>query len=139
MRRSLFCGFALLFACGLAGLGCKQGLGGRCVQASDCESGICSSYGESAAAGQCRASTTVATGGTGGGTGGSTGGSGGAAGAGGSSGGTGGAKASDAGLDAGGAAGDTHPDAQTRDAVSGDARRSDARPADARSDLAPDR
>jgi hypothetical protein len=46
-RRSSFGGLALLLVCALGGLACKQGVGGRCVQDSDCQSGICSGYGES--------------------------------------------------------------------------------------------
>jgi hypothetical protein len=58
MARSPIRGFAFLVACGLAGLGCKQNVGGRCVQDSDCESGICSVYGESANAGRCESATS---------------------------------------------------------------------------------
>ena len=68
-------------------VGCKQGLGDRCVQNSDCSTGIC--VGASVQGGHCAATSTVGTetgsGGSGAETG--SGGSGGGAGAGGEGGG----------------------------------------------------
>ncbi|MFL5307150.1 MAG: hypothetical protein ACJ8F1_18185 [Polyangia bacterium] len=80
-------------------VGCKQGNGDRCVQDSDCASGICSRAGVQG--GQCAASTTNETG-TGGSrsTGGQSGSGGGAAGEGGAAG-QDAAPASDAAQDAG--------------------------------------
>ncbi len=83
-------------------IGCQQGIGDRCVQNSDCSSGIC--VGAGVQGGQCRATATLP--GTGGGTGsgGSTGegGAGGEAGQGGEAGSQGGhaGSTSDAGRDA---------------------------------------
>ncbi len=59
MARSPFGGFALLLACALTGPGCQQSDGGRCVMNSDCLSGICSFYGESAMAGRCEAPASL--------------------------------------------------------------------------------
>ena len=55
------------FFAGLAGIACSQGLGGRCVQDSDCASGMCSATGETTEGGRCVApgSTIVPTTGTG--------------------------------------------------------------------------
>jgi hypothetical protein len=118
MSRSPFRAFALVFVCAgsaLLGFGCQQTVGGRCVQDSDCTTGICSFYGESAAAGHCEAPTVAtppdaAAGGTGGAGGaggvGGAGGAGGTAGVGGAGGsvggatGTGGAHDAAVGLDA---------------------------------------
>jgi len=58
----------VLLCSAFLGFGCKQGAGDRCVQNSDCETGIC--VGASVQGGHC-ASTT--TGGTETGTGGSSG------------------------------------------------------------------
>jgi hypothetical protein len=55
MRRASLI-LALSLACGLSSLGCKQGLGQRCEQNSDCESGVCTYNGlTSAMGGTCRA------------------------------------------------------------------------------------
>ncbi len=97
MPRSPLGGFGLLLACALAGLGCKQGVGGRCVQNSDCESGICSVYGVSASSGHCEATTPTSTG-SGGSSAGGASGSDGVGGSGGV-GGTGGAGTSDGAVD----------------------------------------
>ncbi len=77
-------------------IGCQQGIGDRCVQNSDCSSGIC--VGAGVQGGQCRATATLT--GTGGGTGsGGSAGEGGAGGEAGQGGGQGGST-SDAGHDA---------------------------------------
>jgi hypothetical protein len=141
MNRSPFRGFALLLVCaaaGALGIGCKQTVGGRCVQDSDCTTGICSFYGETASAGRCESPAPVttpdasATGGAGD-TGG-VGGVGGVGGTGGAAGGTGGRGTQDAsvGLDA---RLDvvSRVDVDARSAV--DALGHDARSGDARSDL----
>jgi hypothetical protein len=74
----------------LGALGCAQGVGGRCVQDSDCQSGNCSTKGGDPRGGTCQSSTQVitATGGAGGGAGvgGGAGGAAGSAGAGGAGG-----------------------------------------------------
>ncbi len=44
---------------GVSGLACTEGLGGRCVQDSDCSSGSCSSPGESTEGGRCVSSGTT--------------------------------------------------------------------------------
>ena len=58
------------FFAGLAGIACTQGIGGRCVQDSDCSSGVCSSNGQllTAEGGRCVApgTTIVPPAGTGG-------------------------------------------------------------------------
>ncbi len=71
MRRISFRLRSVLVACffaGLAGIACTQGLGGRCVQDSDCSSGMCSASGETTEGGRCVAPgstiTPPATGGT---------------------------------------------------------------------------
>jgi hypothetical protein len=79
-------------------VGCKQGNGDRCVQNSDCSSGIC--VGASVQGGHCAASITIGTG---------TGGSSGAAGQGGGEGGAGAADAD---------SGATAPDGASTDAAS---------------------
>ena len=71
MRRISFrlrSGLVACFFAGLAGIACTQGLGGRCVQNSDCSSGMCSSTGQTTEGGRCVApgSTIVPTPGTGG-------------------------------------------------------------------------
>jgi hypothetical protein len=53
MARRRFHGFAFLFVCALPGFACSQGIGGRCVQNSDCSSGICSMVGQSVSGGRC--------------------------------------------------------------------------------------
>ena len=58
------------FFAGLAGIACTEGIGGRCVQNSDCSSGVCSSNGQllTAEGGRCVApgTTIVPPAGTGG-------------------------------------------------------------------------
>jgi len=84
--RAVFIG--LILSSAFLAVGCKQGNGDRCVQNSDCSSGIC--VGASVQGGHCAANTTIETG-TGGsnatggqnGTGGEAGGAGGEGGAGG--------------------------------------------------------
>ncbi len=84
--------------------GCQQGVGDRCVQNSDCSSGICSVTGQSAQGGKCLASASTVTTGTGGGAeagqGGGHAGQGGAAGEGGNGQGGSGGGAVDAAQDA---------------------------------------
>ncbi|HVY40219.1 MAG TPA: hypothetical protein VHM31_19905 [Polyangia bacterium] len=89
--RAVLIGFILSSA--FLAVGCKQGNGDRCVQNSDCSSGIC--VGASVQGGRCAANTTIETG-----TGGSNG-TGGQSGAGGEAGQGGGGAG-----DAGGAAGE---------------------------------
>jgi hypothetical protein len=137
MARSPSGGFALLLACALAGLGCTQGVGGRCVQDSDCESGHCSVTGVTVSAGHCESNTptTLPDGSSSGGAGGS-GGSGGASGAGGSAG-SGGASGSGGSGGASGSGGSGASDAAV-DSHGEDALRSDGHAADARGDLGAD-
>ena len=55
------------FFAGLAGIACTEGVGGRCVQDSDCSSGMCSATGETTEGGRCVApGSTVTLPGTGG-------------------------------------------------------------------------
>ena len=90
MRLARFQLPGILLASALGLFGCQQGLGGRCVQDSDCSSGHCSAQGETAQGGICQAETTGTTTGTGGtvGTGGAAGAAGGAGGMSGSDGST---------------------------------------------------
>src|SRR5450432_2247999 len=87
MARSPSGGFALLLAFALSGLGCTQSVGGRCVQNSDCSSGLCSVNGVTVSSGRCESNTptTLLDGSSSGGASGA-GGSGGAGGAAGGSG-----------------------------------------------------
>lgn len=60
MRRASLI-LALSLACGLSSLACKQGLGQRCEQDSDCDSGYCAGGGTtSAMGGTCKATKTAA-------------------------------------------------------------------------------
>ena len=70
----------------LGALGCAQGVGGRCVQDSDCQSGNCSTKGGDPRGGTCQSGTPVVTSTGGAGVGGGSGGAAGSAGAGGAGG-----------------------------------------------------
>ena len=56
MRASFIVLLSSAFLC----FGCKRGIGDRCVQNSDCESGYCSSNGDPKG-GACRSTTSTGT------------------------------------------------------------------------------
>jgi hypothetical protein len=161
MARSPSGGFALLLACALAGLGCTQDVGGRCVQDSDCTSGHCSINGVKVPAGHCESNTPTTLldgsssgGASGAGGSGGAGGAGGASGSGGSagSGGASGSSGSGGGSGSGGAGGGSGSGGAggsggasgaggsgASDAAVDSHVKSDGHAADARSDLGADR